>query len=177
MFQPWATKSGGSEDGRSRNDSASNPSSHRSQDIERSPTLCRRCEQANNGRYWNWRPNKEEVKMRNNLNLKGQTMNTVALTLRQSALTLYKTLIYQTLKSLVTVNPYCYLSFNINSLCALTPKKGALISLDNKNGRTNLLASLKINPVMFVMQSLCVAAFMLGLFAAVIIAAAFMGVL
>tara|TARA_R110000851_G_scaffold180842_2_gene328520 strand:+ start:69 stop:416 length:348 start_codon:yes stop_codon:yes gene_type:complete len=115
--------------------------------------------------------------MRNNLNLKGQTMNTVALTLRQSALTLYKTLIYQTLKSLVTVNPYCYLSFNINSLCALTPKKGALISLDNKNGRTNLLASLKINPVMFVIQSLCVAAFMLGLFATVIIAAAFMGVL
>ena len=104
-------------------------------------------------------------------------MNTVALTLRQSALTLYKTLIYQTLKSLVTVNPYCYLSFNINNLSALTPKKGALISLNNKNGRTNLFAALGVHPIMFVIQSLAVAAFMLGLFAAVIIAAAFMGVL
>ncbi len=41
----------------------------------------------------------------------------------------------------------------------------------------DFFASLKINPVMFVIQSLCVAAFMLGLFAAVIIAAALMGVL
>ena len=104
-------------------------------------------------------------------------MNTVALTIRQSALTLYKTLIYQTLKSLVTVNPYCYLSFNINNLSALTPKKGALISLNNKNGRTNLFAALGVHPIMFVIQSLAVAAFMLGLFAAVIIAAALTGVL
>jgi len=115
--------------------------------------------------------------MRNNLNLKGQTMNTVALTINQAALTLRKTVSYQSLAILDTVKRCWYVSFNINNLSALTPKKGALISLNNKNGRTNLFASLGVHPIMFVLQSLAVAAFMLGLFAAVIIAAALTGVL
>ena len=104
-------------------------------------------------------------------------MNSLALTFNKLALTLTKNDIYQWLIKEVAVPAGLLFPFNINNLSALTPKKGALISLNNKNGRTNLLPSLKINPVMFVIQSLGVAAFMLGLFAAVIIAAALTGVL
>ena len=58
-----------------------------------------------------------------------------------------------------------------------TPTKRALFTKEDNFNHPDFFASLKINPVMFVIQSLAVAAFMLGLFAAVIIAAALMGVL
>ena len=66
----------------------------------------------------------------------------------------------------------CYQWLNNTTL-----KKRALFTKEDNFNYPDLFASLKINPVMFVMQSLCVAAFMLGLFAAVIIAAALTGVL
>jgi hypothetical protein len=58
-----------------------------------------------------------------------------------------------------------------------TPKKRALFSLINKKRKPNLFASLGIHPAIFVLQSLAVVAFAVGLYAAVIIAAALMGVL
>ena len=104
-------------------------------------------------------------------------MNSLALTFNKLALTLTKNDIYQWLRKEVVVPAGLLFPFNINNLAIRTLKKRPLISLNNKNWRTNLFAALGVHPIMFVIQSLAVAAFMLGLFAAVIIAAALTGVL
>ena len=66
----------------------------------------------------------------------------------------------------------CYQWLNNTTL-----KKRALFTKEDNFNYPDLFASFKISPVMFVIQSLAVAAFMLGLFATVIIAAAMTGVL
>lgn len=104
-------------------------------------------------------------------------MNSLALTFNKSALTLRKVIKYQRLKIEHAFMHCVNVSFNNINLAALTLKKGALFSLNNKKGRPNLFASLGIHPIMFVLQSLGVVAFMLGLYAAVITTAALMGVL
>ena len=104
-------------------------------------------------------------------------MNSLALTFNKLALTLTKNDIYQWLIKEVVVPAGLLFPFNINNLAIRTLKKRPLISLNNKNWRTKLFAALGVHPIMFVLQSLAVAAFMLSLFAAVIIAAALMGVL